>query len=661
MDIKLKIEELKDKLNYHNHKYFVEDSPEIADTVYDEMLKNLLKLEKEYPEYKSEGSPSQRIGGKPLQKFNQVVHKIPMLSLGNAFSEGDLLSFDKRVKSVVSSNVEYVVEFKIDGLSVGLTYEDGNLVTGATRGDGTVGEDVTENVKTIKSIPLKLKEKINLDVRGEVFINKKKFEELNKYQQENNYNLFANPRNAAAGSLRQLDSSITAKRPLDIYLFNIQSIDNDKFKNHSEGLEYIKSLGLKISPDYKVYNDINEVINYINYWTQKRDTLSFDIDGMVIKVNNLNMREELGYTGKSPKWAIAYKFPAQKKITKLIDIVVQVGRTGNLTPTAILEPVQIAGSIVSRATLHNEDYISEKDIRIGDEVIIQKAGDIIPEVVEVLIEKRVGSEIKFQMPNICPECGEKTTRIQGESAVKCINTKCPAVIRRGIIHFVSRDAMNIDGLGESIVALLLKENIIKDVADLYYIKKENIISLERMGEKSAQNLLDSLEKSKENDLNRLLFGLGIKFVGAKGAKILANAYIDVYEIINASVQDLLILEEFGKVMAESVYDYFRNENNLEIINKLKMSGVNIKAIKKDDEDIEKIFEGKKIVLTGTLQKYKRNEVKDIIERLGGKVTASVSKSTDFVLVGEDAGSKLDKANDLGVKVIDEEEFAKLIQ
>ncbi|OPJ56295.1 NAD-dependent DNA ligase LigA [Alkalithermobacter paradoxus] len=660
MDIKRRIDELVETINYHNHKYYVEDNPQISDSEYDDLMRELISLEEEYPEYKTENSPTQRVGGVALDKFDQVVHTIPMLSLSNSYSEGDLIDFDKRVKSVVGSDVEYVAELKIDGLSVALSYQNGILKTGATRGDGQVGEDVTANLKTIKSIPIKLKENVNLQVRGEVFISKDKFEKLNKYQEENNLQRFANPRNAAAGSLRQLDSKITAKRPLDIFIFNIQTIENKEFKTHSESLDYLKSLGFKISPDYRVCKDIKELMEYINYYQENRNKLEFEIDGIVIKVNNLSYREELGNTAKSPRWATAYKFPAEKKKTKVIDIIVQVGRTGNLTPTAILEPVSVAGSVISRATLHNEDYIKDKDIKIGDTVIIQKAGDVIPEVVEVVLEERSGDEIEFTMPDICPDCKSKVHREKGEAAVKCVNTLCPAQIRRGIIHFVSRNAMNIEGLGESIVTLLLNNNLIKDVADLYYIKKEDLVKLERMGEKSAQNLINSIEKSKQNDLSRLIFGLGINYIGEKGAKILSNNFKDIDTIINAKFEDIIKLDEFGEKMAQSVVDFFSNSTNLNIIDKLRNANVNLKSLKEDTEDA-KIFEGMKIVLTGTLEKFKRNDAKEIIERFGGKVSSSVSKNTSFVLAGSEAGSKLEKANELGIKVIDENKFEELIK
>ncbi|MEJ8554680.1 NAD-dependent DNA ligase LigA [Tepidibacter sp. Z1-5] len=660
MDIKKRVEELTEIINYHNHKYYVQDDPEIEDYDYDMLMNELMDIEKKYPEYKKEDSPTQRVGGIALDKFEQVVHKTPMLSLSNAFSDSDLRDFDNRIKNVVNSDVEYVVEFKIDGLSAVITYENGVLKIGATRGDGQVGEDVTKNLKTVKSIPIKISENLNLQVRGEVFIPKDKFEKLNKYQEENGLNLFANPRNAAAGSLRQLDSKIAAKRHLDMFVFNLEGIDEDKFKTHSESLEFLKELGFKVSSNYKVCKNIQEVIEFISYWTEHRSELKFDIDGMVIKVNDLKQREELGNTTKSPRWAIAYKFPAERKKTKLLDIIIQVGRTGNLTPTALLEPVQVAGSIVSRATLHNEDYIKQKDIKIKDTVIIQKAGDVIPEVVEVVKDERDGTEVEFKMPDKCPECGFDTSRLEGEAAVKCMNISCPAQIRRGIIHFVSRDAMNIDGLGERIVALLLKENLIKDIADIYYLKKEDLVSLERMGEKSSQNLIEAIQKSKENDLSRLVFGLGIKYIGSKGAKILANDFDDIYKIIEAKKEDLIQLEEFGEVMADSVVDFFDNDKNLELIEKLKTANVNLKSLKTNSSEV-KIFEGMKIVLTGTLDKYKRNDVKEIIEKFGGKVTGSVSKSTDIVFAGREAGSKLDKANSLGIKVIDEKIFDEIIK
>ena len=653
------INELIDKINYHNEKYYNEDSPEISDMEYDNLVKELIKLEEQYPQFKQIDSPTNRVGGKALEKFNQITHKIPMLSLSNAYSELDLKDFDKRVKDMVNGEVEYVVEFKIDGLSVGLTYNNEEFQYGATRGNGIVGEDITQNLMTIKSIPLKIKDGGEIVVRGEVYISKDNFNKVNEKQEEQGLQIFANPRNLAAGSLRQLDSKLTAKRPLDIFIFNLEHAQNHNFKSHSESLEFLKDLGFSVSPNYKVCKSIEEVIEHIEYWTENRSTLGFEIDGMVIKVNNLDQREAMGYTAKSPRWAIAYKFPAEKKKTKIIDIIVEVGRTGTITPTAVLEPVRLAGTSVSRATLHNEDYIREKDIKINDTVIVQKAGDIIPQVLEVVKEERNGDEVDFNMPNICPVCSEPTVRLEGEAAVKCINISCPAQIRRGIIHFASREAMNIDGLGESIITLLLNENIIKDISDLYTINKEDIVSLERMGEKSATNLINAINKSKENDLWRLINGLGIKFIGTKGAKILANSFKDIDKIMDATSSELVNLEEFGETMANSVVQFFKEEKNIKVIEKLKECGLNTKAIENENDNINKVFEGMKIVLTGTLPTLKRNDAKEMIESRGGKATSSVSKSTSFVLAGEEAGSKLTKANELGIKVIDEDTFIEI--
>ncbi|KKY02232.1 NAD-dependent DNA ligase LigA [Paraclostridium benzoelyticum] len=660
MDIKTRMDELIDQINYHSNKYYNDDAPEISDYEYDNLMKELIKIEEGNPKIKRADSPSSRVGGKPLDKFTQITHKIPMLSLSNAYSDKDLKDFDKRVRELADDSVEYVVEFKIDGLSVGLTYKNGVFEKGATRGNGVVGEDITENLRTVKTIPLKINDTEEVVVRGEVYISKQNFEKINELQEEQGLQLFANPRNLAAGTLRQLDSKLTAKRPLDIFIFNLEYIENTNLKSHSESLEYLKNLGFKVSTDYKICSNIDGVIEHIEYWTENRSKLPFEIDGMVIKVNDLQQREIMGYTAKSPRWAIAYKFPAEQKKTKLIDIIVEVGRTGTITPTAILEPVRLAGTTVSRATLHNEDYINEKDIKIGDTVLVQKAGDIIPQVVQVVKDDRDGNEIEFKFPDKCPVCSEPAVRLEGEAAVKCINISCPAQIRRGIIHFASRDAMNIEGLGESIVGLLLDNNIIKDISDLYYIKKEDVINLERMGEKSAENLIKAIEKSKQNELYRLINGLGIKYIGVKGAKVLAKNFDSLDEIINADAVKLTNLEEFGDIMANSVVEFFKEEKNITVINKLKEVGVNTESIKNKDESIVNIFEGMKIVLTGTLPTLKRNDAKEMIEERGGKATSSVSKSTTFVLAGEEAGSKLTKANELGVKVIDEAKFLDIL-
>lgn len=659
-DIKLQIDNLIDKINYHSDKYYNQDTPEISDFEYDMLMKELIKLEAENPEFKRVDSPSNRVGGVALDKFDQVTHKNPMLSLSNAYSAEDLRDFDRRVKEMTDGDVEYVVEFKIDGLSVGITYENGEFKSAATRGNGIIGEDISKNAMTIKSIPLKIDDKREIIVRGEVYISKENFEKVNEYQEEHDLQVFANPRNLAAGSLRQLDSKLTAKRPLDIFVFNLENINElDGIDTHSDSLEYLKKLGFSVSENYKICKSIDEVIEFIEYWTENRGSLKFDIDGMVVKVNNIEQRNEMGFTAKSPRWAIAYKFPAERKKSKILDIEVEVGRTGTITPTAILEPVRLAGTSVSRATLHNEDFIREKDIKLFDHVIVQKAGDIIPQIVEVVKEDRTGDEKDFIMPSVCPECGEPTVRLEGEAAVKCINISCPAQIRRGMIHFVSREAMDIDGMGESIITLFLKEGLIKDVSDIYYLKKEQIVPLERMGEKSADNLIKAIEKSKSNDLWRLINGLGIRFVGVKGAKILASNFSSLDEIMNADVERLQQLEEFGSIMSESVVKFFREEQNLAVIQKLKEAGVNTEAGEDKSEGIPQLFEGMKIVLTGTLPTLKRNQAKEIIELRGGKATSSVSKSTTFVLAGEEAGSKLTKANDLGIKVIDEEMFLKL--
>ncbi|PAB58552.1 NAD-dependent DNA ligase LigA [Anaeromicrobium sediminis] len=657
---KKRIEELTDEINYHNHRYYVLDSPEISDYDYDMMLNELIKLEEEFSDLKKIDSPTQRVGGKALESFNQVIHTVPMLSLGNSYNKEDLIDFHSRVKKVISDKIEYVVEPKIDGLSVSLKYENGIFVQGATRGDGSVGEDVTHNLKTVKSIPLKLKENINLQVRGEVYISQENFLKLNKIQEEKGQNLFANPRNAAAGSLRQLDPKIAARRNLDIFVFNIQSIVGKEFISHSEGLEYLKSLGFRVS-DYTICDNIEDVIKTCENFGDKRGSLAYEIDGMVIKINDLSQREELGFRSRSPRWAIAYKFPAEQQETKLEDIVVQVGRTGALTPTAILEPVKVAGSTVSRATLHNEDYIREKDVRIGDYVIIEKAGDVIPAVVRVVMDKRPDGLEEFNMPKQCPVCGEETIRIDKEAVTRCVNSSCPAQLRRSIIHFVSRNAMNIDGLGESIVTLLLDNELIKDIADLYYLKKEELLPLERMGEKSATNLINAIEKSKNNDLGRLIFGLGIKLVGERAANLLASEFKTMDNFIKASFEEIVNIPEIGDKMASSIITYFKEDKNIEVINKLKDVGVNMNSLKIQDESVEKKFEGMTFVLTGTLTKYKRKEAKEIIENLGGKVSGSVSKKTNYVLAGTEAGSKLTKAQDLGVNIISEDEFEEMVK
>ncbi len=658
-DIYKKINELRELIEHHSILYYVQDSPEISDADFDMLMKELIALEEKYPEYITEDSPTQRVGGEALSKFDQVRHSVQMMSLSNAFSKQDLLDFDSRVRQMIPKP-EYVLEFKIDGLSVALTYEKGKFKVGATRGDGVVGEDVTKNLKTIKSIPMKLKEEVSLVVRGEVYIPKEKFKELNLQQEENGLALFANPRNAAAGSLRQLDSNITAKRPLDIFIFNLQEIIDKDIYTHSEALEYLKALGLKVSPMRNVYSSMEAVWDEISVWHDKRHELDFEIDGIVIKVNDLAQRAMLGETAKAPRWAIAYKFPAERQLTQIEDIIVQVGRTGTITPTAILTPVRIAGSTVSRATLHNEDFIKAKDIKIKDWAYIQKAGDIIPEVYEVDKSKRTGLECEFKMPETCPECHTPTVRVEGEAALKCPNITCPAQIKRGIIHFVSKSAMDIDKLGEAIVIQLYEAGLIRDMADIYYLNPDEVLALPRMGLKSVSNLMKSIEESKTAGLDRLLIGLGIRYIGTKAAKTLASAYSDIEQIKLASIEDLLQIDEIGEKMAQSIFEFFKVEENLNLIERLKLAGVSMSVDKKDSQQ-KPIFEGMKFVLTGTLETLKRDEAAVLIEERLGKTSSSVSKNTTAVIAGEEAGSKLDKAIALGVAVINEEVFKKLLE
>lgn len=656
---KAKIEELRKRLEYHSKKYYVDDSPEISDFEYDAMMNELKALEADNPQYFSPLSPTQRVGGVALSKFEKVEHKVQMNSLQDAFSKEEIYDFDRRVKSV-TNDFSYVVEHKIDGLSVSLEYANGEFVRGSTRGDGIIGEDVTQNLKTVNSIPLTLNEKLPfLEVRGEVFMSKNQFQKINAMREANDEPLFANPRNAAAGSLRQLDSKITAERGLDIFIFNIQQIKGKELKTHSESLDFLRSLGFKVIPNKDTFETIEQAYERVLIIGEERGTLSFDIDGAVIKVNEFDNRELLGKTSKFPKWAIAYKFPAEQQKTKVLDILVQVGRTGILTPLAQLEPVRIAGSTVSRATLHNQDYIDEKDILIGDTVIIRKAGDIIPEVVEVDTSERCGKEIRFKMPEKCPECGAQVIREEGEAAYRCTGMQCPAQKLRHIIHFVSKNAMDIDGLGASIAEQMLERKLISDAADLYYVNASDIAEMDKMGDKSAANLLTALEKSKKNELHRVINALGIRHVGEKNAKTLAAAFKNIDNIIAARYEELAELEDFGSIMAKSVVTFFKQSQNIDFINKLKNAGVNMVENAVEPEDDR--FSGYTFVLTGSLSKYTRNEASEIIESFGGKTSSSVSKKTTYVLAGEEAGSKLDKANALGVTVITEDEFEEMIK
>ena len=654
---KARAEQLRKELNHHIYRYYVENENDIEDYEYDMLMRELKSIEEEYPELLTADSPTHRVGGTADKNmFSSVTHIVKMESLQDAFDKSEVLDFDRKVKEVCP-DATYVVEPKIDGLSVSLEYSNGVISRGSTRGDGVTGEDITANLKTVRSIPLSLKEKLPfIEVRGEVYMPKEKFFEIVKKQELNEEKPFKNPRNAAAGSLRQKDPKITSQRGLDIFVFNIQQIDGKDLQTHKQSLDYIKSLGFKTIPFYNEFDNIDDVIKELDRIGSIRGILPFDIDGAVIKVNRFDQREKLGSTAKCPKWALAWKYPPEEKQTKLIDIEINVGRTGVLTPTAVFEPVLVAGSTVSRATLHNEDFIKEKGIRIGDTVIIRKAGDIIPEVLEV--SKHAESSEPYKMPDVCPSCGEKVTREAGESAIRCNNPDCPAQLLRMLIHFCSRDAMDIEGLGDANLELLVNEGMLKTAADIYKLDFDRVAEFERLGKKSADNLKKAVEKSKENDLGKLIFALGIRHIGQKAAKLLADRFQDMDGIISASKDDILSIDGYGEIMAESVVDFFSHPQAIELIDDLKAAGLNMRSEKKV---IDNRFEGKTFVLTGTLSQFTRTQASEIIETYGGKTSSSVSKKTDFVLAGEAAGSKLQKAQDLGVKIISEDEFSAMIK
>ena len=658
---KARVEELVPLLQYYTQKYF-DDVQVVSDYEYDMLMKELKGIEAKFPELIRKDSPTQKVGASLKKGFEKVTHEVPLQSLQDVFSFEEVRDFDERMKKIAEENnteLEYVVETKIDGLSAALEYKNGVFVRGATRGNGTVGEDVTENLRTVKSIPKKLSEPIDIIVRGEVFIGKEQFEKLNENRLMDEEEQFANARNAAAGSLRQLDSKITATRPLDIYIFNVQKSDKKEFKTHSESLDYLDSLGFNVNPIRILCKNIDEVISAINKIGEDRENISFGIDGAVVKVNNLKLREIIGTTYKTPKWAVAYKYPPERKETKLKDIAFQVGRTGAITPLAILEPVVVAGSKISKTTLHNEDYIKERDIRIGDIVIIQKAGDVIPEVIEVVKKKRTGEEIEFKMPEVCPVCGAQAVREDGEAIWHCIGIECPAKLTRGIIHFVSKDAMDINGLGENLVEEFINRGLIKNITNIYDLTFEDIASLKKNGKKFAQNLIDAIEKSKSNDLYRLINALGIRHVGVKLAKSLAKWYKSMDALMNASVQSLAMKEDVGLITAQSIYDFFKQAQTIDLINKLKEHNLNMNY---KDENIEDTrFEGKTFVLTGTLENYSREQASEIIEKFGGKTSGTVSKKTSYVLAGEEAGSKLKKAQELGITILTEAEFNEMIK
>ncbi len=645
-----RIEYLRNILEYHSRKYYVEDNPEISDYEYDMLFRELEELEEKYPELKSENSPTMRVGGKALDKFEKVKHNVPMGSLTDVFSFDELEAFYNKNEKMM-----YSVEPKIDGLSVSLVYENGQFVLGATRGDGLVGENVTLNLKTIKSIPLTIDYKGRLEVRGEVYMPREAFEKINEKRAEKER--FANPRNAAAGSLRQLDSKITAQRMLDIFVFNVQFCDKE-FKRHSDSLKFLREQGFKVLPYTLVTDDINEIENHINYIGEMRDNLSFDIDGAVIKADILHDRIELGEVGGRPKWAVAYKYPPEERETKLLDIVVQVGRTGVLTPNAVLEPVKIAGSTVSRATLHNLNYIREKDIRIGDSVIVIKSGEIIPRVESVVLQKRPVDTVPFEMPEVCPSCNEPIFHEESEADHRCTNAECPAQLLRTLEHFASKSAMNIDGMGPQIIELFYTNGMLKSIADIYRLEKDKIASLERMGEKSAENLIDSIENSKNAGLARLLYALGIRQVGEVAATALAKKYKTIDAFFNLNKEELTEIDDIGEVSADYIVDFFSRERTREIIDDLKTAGV--LTLYEAEEQKGNILDGLTFVLTGKLPTMSRDEAGALIESYGGKVSSSVSKKTDYVLAGDDAGSKLTKAQSLGIKIIDEQQLNDML-
>ena len=661
-EAKQRIEELRKKTEYYAGKYYDDDKPEISDFEYDMLMVELRNLEKEFPEFKSKESLTQKVGGHIKEGFEKVTHEVPLQSLQDVFSikevEEYVSKINEKAKENGIQNRTYVVETKIDGLSAALEYKNGKFVRGATRGNGQVGEDVTENLKTVKTIPMELNENIDITVRGEVFISKKDFEKMNQEREENEEELFANARNAAAGSLRQLDSKITKKRPLDIYIFNVQKIEGKKFNSHFEELEYLAKLGFNVNPVRIACHSMEEIEKAIKKIGDDRENLTFGIDGAVVKVDDLKFREILGTTAKTPRWAIAYKYPPETKETIVKDIICQVGRTGVITPMAILEPVVVAGSKISKTTLHNEDFIKEKGLKIGDTVVIQKAGDVIPEIVKVIVEKRTGKEKDFEMPKVCPVCGAEAVREEGEAAVRCTGIECPAKLFRNLVHFVSREAMNIDGLGESIIKQLLDKNLISNMADIYTLQFEEIASLKKNGQKFASNLVNSINASKQNDLSRLITAFGIRHVGTKASKILAKKYKNIDNLMEATSEELALIDDIGPIVANSIREFFLQEQTIDLINKLKEAGVNMQH---EEDIIDNRFDGKIFVLTGSLENYTRKEAGDLIEKFGGKVSGSVSKKTDYLLAGEDAGSKLTKAQSLGITILTEKEFVNMIK
>ena len=660
---KERIQELRKLLNQYNYEYYVLSRPTVSDQEYDSLMLELIDLEREFPEFDDPNSPTKRVGGFVASEFKKIKHKTPMLSLGNVFNEDDVRDFDRKIRQILHVNeVEYDCELKIDGLAMSLFYEDGKLVYGATRGDGVTGEIVTDNVRTIKAIPLYVDEKRSFEVRGEVYMPKKNFIRLNKEAEEKGEIPFANCRNAASGSLRQLDSSICAKRGLDMFSYTFVNAEEFDIFDQYKSLDKLDEMGFKTNHHRKICKNVDEVIAYINHIESIRDSLEYDIDGVVIKVNDMKKHERIGFTSKTPKYATAYKFPPEEVVTTLNDIIFTVGRTGRVIPNAVLEPVRVAGSIISRATLHNEDFVKELGIKIKDKIIIRKAGDVIPEVARCLVSRRTGEEVEFKMIDNCPICGSKLVRRDGESAHYCENEDCDARKIESIVHFASRNAMNIDGLGDRICELFYNLNIIKDISDIYSIhtRRDELIELDGFGKKSIDNLIDAIENSKMNSLERLLFGLGIAQIGAKGAKMLAKHFKTLDSLINAKYDDLIKLYDVGEIMASSIINFFRSESNIELINELKEAGVNTWYLGKEEE-MDSVFFNKRIVITGTLENYSRDELTEILENLGAKVSSSVSVKTDYVIVGTSPGSKYDKAIELNINIINEEALKEMLE
>jgi DNA ligase (NAD+) len=655
---KKRIEELRSQIIYHEKKYYVDNEPQISDYEFDQLMAELKKLEEAFPEFITPDSPTQRVGEKPVEGFPTVEHRRPMLSIENCYNEDELREFEERIRKLLpGEKIEYVAELKIDGLSMSIIYRDGQYQQAVTRGDGFRGDDVTAQVKTIRSLPLSIPIKDEVEVRGEVYLPYESFKKINEEREKNGETLFANPRNAAAGSIRLLDPKEVARRNLDIFLYYI-FINGQEMASQWENLQQLKKLGFKINPHSRLCRNLEEVVDYYHEWTEKRDSLEYDVDGVVIKVNSTRQRELLGTTAKSPRWAIAFKFPARQATTKIKDIIIQVGRTGALTPVAILEPVQISGTTISRCTLHNEEELKRKDIRIGDYVLLERSGDVIPHIVSVMKERRTGQEKPFRWPDKCPVCHSKLYKEEGEAISRCINPSCPARLRESIIHFASRRAMNIEGLGEAWVDQLLAQGLIKQIPDLYHLKYEQLIKLERMGPKSARNLLQQIEESKKRELWRLIFALGIRHVGEKMAQSLARKFKDLERLAEATEEELMTVEDVGPKVAQSIVFFFKQPENRELIKKLKAAGLNFKE--KEEAAGPRPLDGLTFVLTGTLSSMTREEAKEKIEKLGGTVSSSVSKKTDYLVVGEEPGSKLEKARELGVKTLSEKEFLKLI-